>query len=38
MFGSAMSRGGEARVTTNLPSGSIAIVQLGGRSVKVLMR
>jgi len=36
--GSATSHGGEAHVTSNLSSGSVAIVQLGSRSVKVRLR
>ena len=38
LHGSGISLGSQARITTTLPSGSIAIVQLGSRSVKVRMR
>ncbi|MBR6446016.1 MAG: leucine-rich repeat domain-containing protein [Prevotella sp.] len=36
--GSAVSRSGQAVINTNLPSGSIAIVKIGNRSVKVAVK
>ncbi|MBR5689162.1 MAG: leucine-rich repeat domain-containing protein, partial [Prevotella sp.] len=36
--GSAVSRSGQAVINTNLSSGSIAIVKIGNRSVKVAMK
>ena len=36
--GSAISKNGKAMVNTNLPKGSIAIVKIGNKSVKVLMK
>lgn len=36
--GSAVSRSGQAAINTHLPSGSIAIVKIGNRSVKVAMK
>lgn len=36
--GSAISNVGQARISTNMESGSIAIVKMGDKSVKVLMK
>ena len=36
--GSAVSRGGQAVVNSNLPLGSIAIVKIGEKSVKVVVK
>ena len=36
--GSAISKNGKAMVDTNLPKGSIAIVKIGNKSVKVLVK
>ena len=36
--GSATSRNGHAKITTNLLSGSIAIIKIGNRSVKTTIR
>ena len=36
--GAGVCQGGQAVVSTNIPAGSIAIVKIGGRSVKVVMK
>ena len=36
--GDAVSNNGQAVISTNLPSGSIAIVKIGEKSVKVTMK
>lgn len=37
-FGSATVKNGEALISTSIQSGEIAVVKVGGRSVKVIMR
>ena len=37
-LGTATVKNGEALISTSIPSGDIAVVKVGGRSVKVLMR
>ena len=37
-LGTATVKNGEALISTSIPSGDIAVVKVGGRSVKVIMR
>lgn len=37
-FGSATVKNGEAMISTSIQSGDIAVVKVGNKSVKVLMR
>ena len=37
-LGAATVKNGEALISTSIPSGDIAVVKVGGRSVKVIMR
>ena len=38
ILGTATVKNGEALISTSIPSGDIAVVKVGGRSVKVIMR
>ena len=37
-FGTATVKNGEAQINTSIPSGDVAVVKVGGKSVKVVMR
>ena len=37
-FGTATMKNGEAQINTSIPSGDVAVVKVGGKSVKVVMR
>ena len=37
-LGAATVKNGEALISTSIPNGDIAVVKVGGRSVKVIMR